>query len=391
MVNSVLSTVDTEYFRRAGSNNSKFTERAVAFVAELDVALSERGIKVETYVPRVPRSRRSSASIWSALGERERLEEAISNNDVILHFPGLVKKADQVRIPGIRITYVADMINKMIRQVHIDKAHIFGRENKLRIGRTLSASGIPTPYTVEAANYLIFGGSLPVVLKHKMGTCSKQIYFVDDMSTLDDFFYHPTFHADGRLTLSPLAPEKPKDYIVQEFVACPSDYYTNFRVFTVADRILGAVLNVSGKPKSIRRTKNGFLRIQSNFSRGGFQIPIYPYDQSIESPLERSILASHGIDPDHPALPSDLEQYAKIAGRELTKRGFIISGQDYILKADDGRYLFLEANPFPGLNMFNTLFFDRKGTGEESTKFAIRLVADALTMYEPQKTEAAVA
>lgn len=68
-----------------------------------------------------------------------------------------------------------------------------------------------------------------------------------------------------------------RDYQVQEFINSPSDYFTQYRLFTFGDvQILGGVLNVSANKKSEaeRDLQSGPLMPGKNFSQGGIQIPL---------------------------------------------------------------------------------------------------------------------
>lgn len=354
MVNSVLTTIDINGDYR---DTSSFENRLLAFMRELTAKLGEHGVAVETYKP----------SSFRTKSERIKLHARMELSDIIIHNRRLMEEIHPFEF------HLIEGIDDAIQKEYAHRSHTFFKD-KYDQPRSMNAAGVPIPKTMEVEEYLDTARELPVVVKHRNGTLGKEVFYLDMPDQIDAFF---------KL-------RRKEVYVTQAFIETPSDRFTTYRIFTVGDEILCAVLTVSKTRKSKwERQADGFYPIQSNVGRGGFQIPI-SY-QNNEAPLwfycnmltdtKLSILQDHGIVPLNVGLPDRLDALARLVGRELSKYGMLLfAGQDWI-QDPQGNIYFLEANPLPGFKIFNNVFFNGESKKETYEPFAIDKIAGALHRY----------
>lgn len=165
----------------------------------------------------------------------------------------------------------------------------------------------------------------------------------------------------------------------EKFIDTPSNYYTSYRILCDAfGKIHYASLIRSQDEKAEKKLrvvdiKNmdpleymsipgvsfqmllreprspfyiGSKAIVSNAAQGGKVIRLNGIPVSDD--LDRKVLISHGIDPDHPSLPKELEPIAPKLGIE-SRRDYPYIGTDF-LQEKGGGYFFIEANLGPGID-----------------------------------------
>ena len=284
---------------------------------------------------------------------------------------------------------LADTIDGVINNSYMGKSHVFGSRDKYQISKAMESAGIPIPTTMTVEEYLDSAERLlPAVLKERNGTLGKGVYYIDRPDLIERFFVEETYSRTPGKT-----PRKRK-YLVQQFIHAPGGFFNHYRVFTVGGEILGCVLNVRMAVKesedAARETRSfedifhdlGSYPLASNVARGGRQIPVSHQPESEISMFYANILEAHGIDPKIVAIPQPLKELAQLSGRELRKHGFAYTGQDWIMDKQ-GNYYFLEANPAPSFEIFNTLFFDGKGRRADYRALAIRKIVAAIRRLSP--------
>lgn len=372
MVDSVLSTIDTELDEDFYGSREGFSRRLFNFMRDLSSSLNELGVSFEVYRP---------SSILRRT-ERRKLEERIADSDIVFHYKPIMGE-----VPNQR-PWLIDTIDSIIINGFRGKSHTFGGRDKYKMSINMEAAGVPIPRTMTVEEYLDSERELPVVLKERRGTLGKGVYYIDRPGLVERFFEEGTYsETPGRTT-------RQRMYLVQQFIHAPGEFFNHYRVFTVGGEILGCALNVLGAIKELEdraresQTSDEIfynLRsypIASNVARGGVQIPVSRQPESRIFGVYANVLEAHGVDPENVTIPEPLKQQAQFVGGELKKRGFIFSGQDWI-KGEDGKFYFLEANPFPGLNIFNALFFDGHGRRADYTALAISKIAESIQRYSP--------
>lgn len=355
MVDSVLTTIDIDGDYRG---TSSFENRLLAFMRELTAKLEEHGVAVETYKPSSFRTR----------SEKRKLDAKMELSDIVIHHKGLMEKIHPTEFP-----HLVRGIDDAILHEYAQRSHTFIKD-KYEQSMQMKTAGAPIPETMEATEYADSERELPVVLKRKTGTLGRNVFYLDSPDQFDEFFSKR---------------RRKERYMVQKFIETPSDRFTTYRIFTVGDEILCAALTVSKTGKSEwERQDNGFYSIQSNVGRGGFQIPVSYQDDELPlgfydamlTETESSILQDQGIVLPNVRLPDSLDTLARLVGRELTKYGMVFAGQDWI-QDPQGNIYFLEANPLPGLKIFNSVFLGGNVSKEFYESFAINKIAGALQRY----------
>jgi hypothetical protein len=184
--------------------------------------------------------------------------------------------------------------------------------------------------------------------------------------------------AKGDYTDKYFDPKILDSFIFEEFVEPPGNYWTSMRV--VADafgKIHYAQVARSGLPKnseidsSVKASlpKNLFdlevlgdlniylehpdspfyfpqKKFTSNISTGG--TPIILNGNPQVDRINRDVLMSLGIDPDHPQLPDSLQAPSSRIG-ELCKGDYPLVGIDYLKRASNGEFVLCEINKGPQL------------------------------------------
>ena len=417
MVNSVLSTFDAELDNRSWQSWLKEQLYRLpgfpkpthsAFLSRFGFllpALNEVGVEVRTYKP----------SGKDLEGELKHLEEEIQSADIVIHNHSLMRRSSSREL--------ASRTDSLIREKYLHKAHTTTGCDKTYIARRMEEAGIPIPMTMEVTDYLAQSdGNERVVLKAKELSLGELVLYLD-REQVKRFFDEATCRGRG---VHPKDMPKPEWFFVQEFIEAPGDRFTSYRIFTVGDEILGGVINASGQTKSeiINRTRWSDKRYQgliglfrlhrsrlfthyqhpadlfgtypivSNVAADGVQIPVFPFlpFRGRPTPLQKQTLEEHLIDVDKlgKGWPSSgpaslLYDRATRVGRLLTNYGMIIAGQDWI-QDKKGDIYFLEANPVPGLGIFNRLYFGGMAKREVYTQGANSLIAAALMRYKVEAT-----
>ncbi|MEK6868895.1 MAG: hypothetical protein AABX74_01585 [Nanoarchaeota archaeon] len=369
MVNSVLSTIDTELDEEFYVSRGGFSRRLFNFMRDLSLRLNELGVSFEVYRP----------SSTERETEREKLEERIAGSDIIFHSKGAML---EVPVPEPR--FDVNFVDEIIRH-HIQKSHTFEARDKYQMSKAMEAAGVPIPKTMTIEEYLDSKRELPVVLKERRSTLGKGVYFINRDGLVERFF------KEDKYSKTPGRTPRKKRYFVQQFIHTPGLFLSHYRIFTVGEEILGCVLSYTPVYKKAldEASKNKTidelfytLRLRSIATNDGIEIPLSHQPTSEVSTARSSVLRHRGIDPENVAIPQPLRELAQLAGRELRKCGFAYAGQDYV-REGQSRFYFLEVNTFPNLDTFNTLFFDGKGSPADYRALAIGKIAEAIARYNP--------
>jgi hypothetical protein len=235
----------------------------------------------------------------------------------------------------------------------------------------------------------------PAVFKMKNTSQGQGIYHIetdDQFRKLfdKDYIQRDDQYGSGRFSDS-------RDYFdVSEFVECPSDHFTHYRVFTLGDgTIMGAVLSYSGLRKSdderiavddvnIHDVYDDvksplFLnrkKVVSNKGNGGNQIPLYPTDEARPATeYELEILAQHGVTDQQ--IPQALEDQARRTAQRLGDKGLYVLGQDWI-QGKDGKFYCLEVNAGPQFGIFDTLYNQGRGDDDAAQRIATEKISQGI-------------
>lgn len=364
MANSVLSTIDTELDKGFYESRDGFYRRLFYFMRSLSVRLEGVGVSFEVYRP---------SSILERT-EKRKLEERIADSDIIFH-----NKSAMVQVPRQRL-WLIDTIDSVITQEHRVKSHTFKSRDKYRMSKAMESVGIPIPRTMTVREYLDSERELPVVLKKRNGTLGKGVYYIDRPSLVERFFQ------EERYSKTPGRTPSSRRYLVQQFIRAPGGFFNHYRVFTVDGEILACTLNFRSTTKESADAAREAKTLDSIFydlrsyplaTNSGREIPVSHQPTYKISGTKRGILEAHGIDPDNVVIPEPLRQYAQFAGKELRKHGYVYAGQDWI-RDEEGNFYFMEANPFPDLEIFNTLFLNGKGKRADYRSLAASKIAEAI-------------
>lgn len=371
MVNSVLSTIDTELDEDFYESREGFSGRLFNFMRGLSLSLRELGVDFEVYRP---------SSILRGT-EKRKLEERIADSDIVFH-----NKPAMIEVPNPRL-WLVDTIDGVINDSYREKSHLFVSRDKYQMSKAMESAGVPIPATMTVEEYLDSTERLlPVVLKERNGTLGKGVYYIDRPGLVERFFKEGTYSkTPGR------APSR-RRYFVQQFIHMPGLPFNHYRVFTVGGEILGCALTARRATKESADATRESKSLDEIFYRlrtypiatnaapgGGREIPVSHQSRII---AYREVLEAHGIDPENVAIPEPLKQHAQLVGRELRKYGFLYAGQDWI-RDEQGFFYFLEANPFPNLWTFNALYFNGKGSRRDYTALAISKIAEAVQRCSP--------
>ncbi len=286
--------------------------------------------------------------------------------------------------------------------------------NKVQTAEYLAQQGIPVPQTQSVREYLEGEKPVPVVLKVNGWSRGENIFFVERLEQLVNYFDRKFYRKGVRVSLGGslemydnTLPDS-EDYHVSEFIDSPSDHYTHFRILTFKDQILVAVLNYSSNKKSDESRMNeeygrgipgrmlnwttapespmylGWKQIVSNHVAGSTQIPITLTSDSREiTDYERTIIEEHGINPNHPELPTKLVGLAKKVGTLLSKYGSSYLGQDWIMNRKSN-FHFLEVNDAPGMDAFNVTHNHGSIVKAEGTIVGYQILAKAIRNFQPE-------
>ena len=258
---------------------------------------------------------------------------------------------------------------------------------------TLDAIGLPRIKRMTVEEWEA-NKSFPTVLKMKNTSQGRGIYLLDNEDQFRKLFDKEYAEALVQGQFGFCGFSSSKDYFdVSEFIECPSDHYTHYRVFTLGEgTVLGAILSYSARRKNdderiavddvnIHDVYDDvksplFLnrrKIVSNKGNGGSQIPLNPNDASREiTNYERALLEEHGITGQQ--LPERLMEQATTTAKAFGERGLYVLGQDWI-QGKDGKFYCLEINTGAGFGIFDTLY--NYGRGDENV--ARTIAAEKIT------------
>lgn len=167
----------------------------------------------------------------------------------------------------------------------------------------------------------------------------------------------------------------------QEFIPCPSERYTSFRLLVSATgSILAAGLLYSTRKKSEAAVLDNTSKLRfdpsrsqahdllenprskyylqatnalSNVSAGGNIIPLMGSGITrVFTAEEQKILVAHGIAPRDPCIPERLREHTLAINKFLSKRAGIVVGIDFIQHEKSKEYYYLESNPGPGTKTY---------------------------------------
>ncbi len=330
------------------------------------------------------------------------IEKNIEDLDLVFH--DTFRLAMDLKESEWKIEY-RKAIRDMIHSKFLNKSHFLDKEinyaSKQNVGKIAKKHNIPAPKSWTIDEYFNSDISLPIVLKKNESTCGSGIYFIEKEKQIMKFFNEKLY--DGKIIECLPCPKK-EDYEVQEFIECPSNHFTQYRIFTLGDgTILGSVLNVSRdrKDESERKAEPGpfgpgksyygcvdsplylgLKSIVSNRTRGGYQIALDPNEESkYISNYDKDILADHGYEHNKtPKLNPKFKKLAKRLAKTFSKYGIVYAGQDWI-QDKKGNFYFLEINPSPAMDMFNTLYNYGNGDVDSSIKIATEKLANAIRDY----------
>ena len=297
-------------------------------------------------------------------------------------------------------------IRDMIYSKFLKKSHFLDKElnyaSKQNARKIAEKHKIPTPTSCTIDEYLDSDMKLPVVLKENESTGGSGIYFIEKKKQIRKFFNEKLY--DGKI-IECLSCPKRGDYEVQEFIECPSNHFTQYRVFALGDgTILGSVLNVSRNTKDENEIKSekgpfgpgksyfncidsplylGLRSIISNHANGAFQIPFDRNEKTKHVPMYfMNVIADHGYkNPKNPKLNIKLKSLVKKTAKVFSKYGVLFSGQDWI-QDTKGKFYFLEINPSPAMNMFNILYNLDNGNSYTAREIATKILANAIRNYK---------
>jgi hypothetical protein len=240
--------------------------------------------------------------------------------------------------------------------------------------------------------------TFPAVFKMKDTSQGQGIYHIeidDQFRKLfdKDYIQRDDQYRSGRFSNS-------RDYFdVSEFIDCPSDHFTHYRVFTLGDgTIVGGVLSYSGLRKSdderivLDDVNIGnvyddvksplFLnrrKVVSNKGNGGNQIPLNPTDEARPvTDYESEILDQHGVIDQQ--IPQALEDQARRTAQRLGEKGLYVLGQDWI-QGRDGKFYCLEVNAGPQFGIFDTLYNHGVGNDEAAQRIATEKIANGILAH----------
>lgn len=229
---------------------------------------------------------------------------------------------------------------------------------------------------------------VPLVLKVPNTSKGEGVFKINEKERLERLFDPEAEHFG-------IAKCKPKNFIIQEYIESPSEYYTHYRIFTIGNEpFLGNLHHSAFKKKEgIKRIETKrthhllnpdspiFINsddIRTNRSIGGKTIPLTKSEQAKKiTKTQEKILKEHGIDPKNPKVPKKLLQLSRKVATTLRKKGVQYSGQDW-LQDKKGKFYLLEVNDSPGMDIFGDHFKKGKGKREEHIKFGFKHIAKRL-------------
>lgn len=327
-------------------------------------------------------------------------KERLDGADMVFHIPAVThylfsksKGHHWTSDECDRIRNIEQQLDEHIRHLGDSGTILSLNLNEEReVHTTLDEIGLPRIRRMTVQEWKAYP-FFPAVFKWGIMHGGQGIYIIDTEDQFRKMFErgYGARLVNGQIVSSPFIGFE-DSFNVSEFIICPSDHYTHYRIFTLGDgTILGAVLSYSQSKKGddIRvieedsETSNVldnphsplFLnrrKIVSNLVQGGIQIPLNPNKNSRDiNNYERGLLREHGIT--EQKIPPKLAEQVTCAARALGDKGLYVSGQDWI-QGIDGNFYFLEVNPRPGYDIFDTLY----NHGRSDAKIALRLAAEKI-------------
>ena len=328
------------------------------------------------------------------------LEKKLESADLIFHETPRI--AFQIKESSWKNEY-QKAIENLVHSKFLNKTHFFSNDinntDKQNGAKIAKQAKLPLPKSCSVNDYFASNRSLPVILKLDDGSGGIGIYFIDKPEQIDTFWDINKYRKLGRKSTPPK-----KDYEVQDFIKTPSNHFTHYRIFALGNgTIVGAVLNVSGNKKNeLERVTEagpfglgsdiyncvdspiylGCLEVCSNHQKGGSQIPFDANKNSKSlSNNDKDVLIAHGYDLENITLNPKLKELATKTAREFSKVGVLYSGQDW-MQDTNGNFFFLEINPGPGLEIFNTLYNKGRGDAKSGMEIGTKKIAEALANYK---------
>ncbi|MCD4740726.1 hypothetical protein K8R43_06095 [archaeon] len=257
---------------------------------------------------------------------------------------------------------------------------------KKTIRKLLKGEKITFPKSYN--NFSVEDMPVPLVLKVPNTSKGEGVFKVNEKERLKKLFDPEAEHYG-------IIKRKPRDFIIQEYIDSPSEYYTHYRIFTIGNEpVLGNLHHSTFKKKEgIKRIETKRVHhllnpdspifinsddIRTNRSIGGKTIPLTKSEQAKKiTKIQEKILREHGIDPKNPKVPKKLLQLSKKVATTLRKKGVQYSGQDW-LQDKKGKFYLLEVNDAPGMGIFGDHFKKGKGKHEEHIRIGFKHIAKRL-------------
>ena len=231
------------------------------------------------------------------------------------------------------------------------------------LGETLPS--IPQPKTVNFADFQS-DPFFPVVVKHISGEAGLFQFLLENERQWRLFEkFVRTMNAIGPTEEVESMPIDENLYLFQQFIETPSSHYTSFRTLvSYSGEILASGLFYSRHKKNTKKMEHQsilssgephdmlldpsmppFLDAtdhRSNLAREGICLPL---KRDIRRPEQEEILREHGINPENPVLPKDLQGHIQDIARTHGRQWGAMLAIDFIRSSEDGTHYFLEANP----------------------------------------------
>ncbi len=211
------------------------------------------------------------------------------------------------------------------------------------------------PYSLHIEEYFNHP-FFPAVFKNESTNAGKDKFLIENEEQLEIFkrFYNDYKKQDTYK-------EQFDCSIFQQLIETPTENRTYMRVLMSASGdVLGASLKYSRPQMQERNLQGTFERhlldpkspyyINSkpmfNYYSGGGNIN---FGQQNLNYSDREILKTHGLDPDHPEVPSEVLEVAANIACNANKELGIMCGIDFIMNKIDGKWYYLEVQAFPAI------------------------------------------
>jgi hypothetical protein len=285
---------------------------------------------------------------------------------------------------------------------------VYNTSFKIETHKIAKQHGIPMPKSWTVDQWFEGKRELPVVLKHNYSRLGEGVLFIDSLEQIKKFWNISIYkeHGINDIVFTDSGPPQKHNYLVEECIQCPTDYFTTFRVLAVAGKVLGAEIIVSDHKKMefVKKYSTDVLfdptnkthtydhsesplyldrlDICSNSSKNIRRaIPLSPNERSKPiSKDDEKILEQLGYDPKNPIADPKLIELAEKVSSTFKNCGVAYAGIDIIQNRKTGEYLLLELNQGPGAGTFNVLH--SYGIGNDETGLIIGMPIVAATLIE---------